>query len=364
MSRPMPRRRRASFSSAWSRPDTGAAKRSSCSSASGSALAGFVVLSRFSPRRASRLRWPCAAGLRAAEHGARADGQAAAAPDPAWPARRARPPRGQRRSGTRPRSGAAARRRRAGLRSPGSVRRAAADQPRAARGHRRAARRCTTWRTAPAWTTSVARRDARADRQVRHERRAVAARALRHAPHEAAAARGRSGREDRREDGVPAGHLHLSGDLGRDARSGGDQVHPGSVSDGDEHDDINDSARRRLDIPTPGSAGADDARGRRARAPTRRAAAHQDAVHAARRPVWSSPIACGCRIALLEPLVERARAERLVEVRGTTGSGSRRLSLRADRRSDAIARGSTSTRTSTSARRPCRSPRTSPRCAR
>ena len=56
----------------------------------------------------------------------------------------------------------------------------------------------------------VAGRDARADRQVRHQRGAVAARPLRDRPHETAAARRRSGGQDRREDGLPARVLHLS----------------------------------------------------------------------------------------------------------------------------------------------------------
>ena len=78
----------------------------------------------------------------------------------------------------------------------------------------------------------VAGGDAGSDRQVRHERGAVAARALRHAADEAPSARGRGGGQDRREDGLPAGALHFSGDLGRDARSGGDQVRQVLVSDG------------------------------------------------------------------------------------------------------------------------------------
>ena len=112
-------------------------------------------------------------------------------------------------AGPRPRSGDPARRRRARLRAPGSVGRAAADQPRAARGQGTRRRAEEPRRAHGRGRHRVARRDARADRQVRHQRRAVAARPLRHRPHEAAAARRRGRGEDRRQDGVPAGVLHL-----------------------------------------------------------------------------------------------------------------------------------------------------------
>ncbi len=70
------------------------------------------------------------------------------------------------------------------------------------------------------------------DRQVRHERRPVAARLFRDAPDQAPAARGRSGGQDRREDGLPARVLHLPGDLGRHHRTGGHQVRHGAVPAG------------------------------------------------------------------------------------------------------------------------------------
>ena len=91
------------------------------------------------------------------------------------------------------------------------------DQPRAARrqGARRGA--AQPGRAHRRRRPVVAGRDAGADRQVRHQRGAVAARALRDAAHQAPAARRRGRGQDRREDGVPAGLLHLPGDLGRDA---------------------------------------------------------------------------------------------------------------------------------------------------
>ncbi len=46
-------------------------------------------------------------------------------------------------------------------------------------------------------------------------------------PHQAAPARRRGRGEDRRQDGLPAGVLHLPGDLGRDDRPGRHQVHRG-----------------------------------------------------------------------------------------------------------------------------------------
>ena len=67
---------------------------------------------------------------------------------------------------------------------------------------------------------------------------------------------------------------------------------------------------------------------------------------------------------MLEPLIERVRAEQLVEVRGSDRLGRVQLPLRADRRRAAIARASISTPASTSARRRCRWPPTSHRCAR
>ena len=107
------------------------------------------------------------------------------------------------------------------------------DQPRAARrqGARRGA--AATSPSAPAWTTSsslvamlvqtdkfgtsVAQSLRVHSETVRTKRRQRAE---------------RSGGEDRRQDGVPAGVLHLPGDLGRDHRPGGDQVRPGPRPDG------------------------------------------------------------------------------------------------------------------------------------
>ena len=48
---------------------------------------------------------------------------------------------------------------------------------------------------------------------------------------------------------------------------------------------------------------------------------------------------------MLEPLIEQMRAERLIEVRGTTGPGSARLSLCADRSRPRPRAGSISTPT-------------------
>ncbi len=93
-------------------------------------------------------------------------------------------------------------------------------------------KRCAIWPIAPASTilsSLVAMLDA--DRQVRHERRQLAARVLGHAADEAAPARGRSRREDRREDGVPARAVHLPRHLDRHDRSGGDTVHAGARPD-------------------------------------------------------------------------------------------------------------------------------------
>ena len=56
----------------------------------------------------------------------------------------------------------------------------------------------------------LAGRDAGPDRQVRHERRELAARLLRHAANQAPSASRRSSGQDGREDGVPARRLHLS----------------------------------------------------------------------------------------------------------------------------------------------------------
>ncbi len=69
--------------------------------------------------------------------------------------------------------------------------------------------------------------DAHPDRQVRHERRPGAARLFGDAQDQASAAGRRSGCQDGRQDGVPAGLLHLSGNLGCHHRSGRYQVHQG-----------------------------------------------------------------------------------------------------------------------------------------
>src|SRR5205823_13724377 len=74
--------------------------------------------------------------------------------------------------------------------------------------------------------------DAGSDRQVRHERRAVAARALGDAAHQAPAARRGSRGENGRQDGLPTGLLHLSGNLGRDHRPRRDQVREGALPTG------------------------------------------------------------------------------------------------------------------------------------
>ena len=82
----------------------------------------------------------------------------------------------------------------------------------------------------------VARHDADPDRQVRHQRRTVAARLLRDAAHQAASTRRGSGGEDRREDGLSAGLLHLPGDLGRHHRTGRDPLHHGAVPADRKHE--------------------------------------------------------------------------------------------------------------------------------
>ena len=63
------------------------------------------------------------------------------------------------------------------------------------------------------------------------------------AAHQAPSARRGGGGEDGREDGVPARLLHLPGDLGRDDRSGGHQVHHRAVPDDREHEEIDARAR-------------------------------------------------------------------------------------------------------------------------
>ena len=145
--------------------------------------------------------------------------------------RRARPAGGQRRGRPRPRPGDAARRRRS-WRSPIPE---LSDELRLINLELRAGKpRAEALRNLADRTgvddLELAGHDADPDRQVRHQRRAVAARLLRDAAHQAPAARRGSGGEDRRQDGVPAGVLHLPGDLGRDHRSGGDQVRHGARS--------------------------------------------------------------------------------------------------------------------------------------
>ena len=151
----------------------------------------------------------------------------------------------------------------------------------------------------------VARRDAGADRQVRHERGAVAARALGDAAHQAAAARGRSGGQDRREDGVPAGVLHLPGDLGRDDRPGRDQVHPGPGADGERNDAMRPHRRSTL-RRRAGAAGAATLEETGLGADQIEQLLDQDAVHAARRP--ASTIADRMRLPYSHPrAAHRAR---------------------------------------------------------
>ena len=73
---------------------------------------------------------------------------------------------------------------------------------------------------------------------------------------------------------------------------------------------------------------------------------------------WQS--ACGCRIGIIEPLIEQGRAEQLVEVRGASGTGAasyRYASPTAGR----VGRGSFSTPTAMSAPPRCRSRFTSRR---
>ena len=246
-----------------------AAKRSSSFSASGSASPCCSSRSprrRFSAGRVSHSPLPCCAvGVRAAQHG-RWRG---------WPrrrqhrlrlsaARRARPARRQRRSRARSRPGAAAGVRRARLRAPGPVRRAAADQSRAPGRHRRAADALhnlanrTELDDIQSLVTMLVQTD-KFGTSVAQSLRVHSE----YAAHEAASARGRSGRQDRREDGVPAGHLHLPRNLGRHARSGGHQVHPGSLADGAAVMTTPTIKTRRSTIPNPAAApaGADDARG-------------------------------------------------------------------------------------------------------
>ncbi len=87
---------------------------------------------------------------------------------------------------------------------PGSLRRAAARQPRAARRQASARGAAQPRRPHRRRRPRLARDHAHPDRQVRHERGPGAARLLGDAADQAPPARRGSGREDGREDGVPA----------------------------------------------------------------------------------------------------------------------------------------------------------------
>src|SRR6185436_15138360 len=164
--------------------------------------------------------------------------------------------------------------------------------------------------------------DAGADGQVRHERRAVAARSLRNAQNQAAAARGRSRGQDRREDGLSACFLRIPGGVGREDRSRGDQVRPDSVSVGGGGQ-VTPVTAAVADIPhlTPVP-------------PLPRTLEETglpaDLVEQLLIKTLYGGELTGHAIVhrmclpygILEPIIERVRAERHVEVRGATGSGT------------------------------------------
>ena len=208
--------------------------------------------------------------------------------------RRSRPAGRQRRSRTRPRSGDSARRRRDRLCPSRPVRRAAARESRAARRqgpHRRATRAGRAHRRR---RSGVAGRDARADRSLRHQRRAVAARPRRDDADQAAAAGGGSGGQDRREDGVPARVLHLSGDLGGDDRPGGHQVRPGARPHGDRNDDDDDRNARSTGLTRAVPARTGHAGRHRPWRRPGRASADEGALHRRSQRLDARRIACVC----------------------------------------------------------------------
>src|SRR4029450_2043297 len=143
------------------------------------------------------------------------------------------------------------------------------------------------------------------------------------AAHQAPPARGRSRRQDRREDGLPAGLLHLSGDLGRDDRSCRHQVRAGPHP-----------ACARHEIAMAVNSLAQVATDELAAPPLPRTVAETglsvDQIEQLMLKTLHTGELTGVTLAervclpysLLEPLIERLRAERLVEVRGATGSGT------------------------------------------
>src|SRR4030095_9492898 len=155
-----------------------------------------------------------------------------------------------------------------------------------------------------------------------HQRRPVAARPLRGAPNQAAAARRRGARQDRREDGVSARVLYFPGDLGRDHRSGGDQVRPNSVSPCGEDAVTPQTAVLEMSIPTRGP-------------PLPRTLEDTglptDQVEQLLIKTLYGGEATGHMLVermrlpygILEPLIERVRAERQGAGRGADGLGAR-----------------------------------------
>src|SRR5262249_55586524 len=127
----------------------------------------------------------------------------------------------------------------------------------------------------------------------------------------------------RREDGLSAGLLHLSGDLGRDDRPGRDQVRAGA-----------DSACPRHEMTTALNSLAPVATDELAALPLPRTVAEtglsvdqieqlmMKTLHTGELTGVTLAERIGLSYSLLEPLIERLRAERLVEVRGATGSGT------------------------------------------
>src|SRR6185436_13908906 len=257
--------------------------------------------------------------LPASEHGSGAYGEAPPAPHPAVAPRRARPAGGERRSRSRSRPGHSARGRGAGVRAPGALGRAAADQSRAARRQR--PRRCAAQsrRAHRRGRPVVAGRDADPDGQVRHQRRPLAARPLRDAAHEAPAARRGGRRQDGREDGVPAGVLHLPGDLGGDHRPGRDQVRRGALPAGGESEmSASLSHPERLTPPPPVPHTLADLG-----LPTERV--EQLIVKTLfAGELTGLEMAERMRVAydIFEPLIVRLRTEQIIEVRGASAASS------------------------------------------
>ena len=184
------------------------------------------------------------------------------------------------------------------VRASRAVRRAAADQPRAARRQGARRRAAQPRASAPASTTSsslvamLVQTDKFGTSVAQSLRVHSDTRA-----HQAAPARRGSRGEDRRQDGVPAGVLHLPGDLGRDDRPGRHQVHRGHRPDGATNEPRSHCDRRSPTLPNVAPPPPVPTLARRTPAwrSTRSSSCWSRRSTAARRPAWRSPTGCGCR---------------------------------------------------------------------